>query len=58
MIANDLSRGRLVRLFDIGVSVGVAKGYAYHLVCPESSNRDPRVLAFREWILEEAGQPG
>ena len=51
MIANDLSQGRLVRLFDIGVSV--AQEYAYHLVYPESSSQDPRVLAFREWMLNE-----
>lgn len=56
MIANDLSQGRLVRLFDIGVSV--AQDHAYHLVCPESSSQDPRVVAFRAWMLEEAGRPG
>lgn len=53
MIATDLAQGRLVRLFDIGVSV--AQPYAYHLVYPESSSEDPRVLAFREWMLKEAG---
>ncbi|WPH23220.1 LysR substrate-binding domain-containing protein [Variovorax paradoxus] len=53
MIANDLAQGRLVRPFDIGVSV--AGEYAYHLVYPESSGQDPRVLAFRAWMLGEAG---
>ncbi|RRH85042.1 transcriptional regulator GcvA [Variovorax beijingensis] len=53
MIANDLAQGRLVRPFDIGVSV--AGEYAYHLVYPESSGEDPRVLAFRAWMLGEAG---
>lgn len=53
MIANDLAQGRLVRPFDIGVSV--AGDYAYHLVYPESSGQDPRVLAFRAWMLGEAG---
>jgi len=56
MIANDLVEGRLVRLFDIGV--GVATGYAYHLVYPDSGGKDPRVLAFREWMLDEAGRSG
>ena len=51
MIANDLAEGRLVRVFDIGISV--APEYAYHLVYPESSSEDPRILAFREWILTE-----
>ncbi|SCZ00735.1 transcriptional regulator GcvA [Microvirga guangxiensis] len=53
MIANDLTDGRLVRVFDIGVSV--APEYAYHLVYPESNSEDPRVLAFRKWILSETG---
>ncbi|MGK9166069.1 transcriptional regulator GcvA [Inquilinus limosus] len=55
MIANDLSQGRLVRLFDIGISV--ANNHTYHLVYPEGSSRDPRILAFRDWLLAEAGQP-
>lgn len=53
MIANDLAQGRLVRPFDIGLSV--AGEYAYHLVYPESSGQDPRVLALRAWMLGEAG---
>lgn len=52
MIGNDLGQGRLVRLFDIGVDV--APDYAYHLVYPESGRDDPRLLAFREWLLSEA----
>ena len=54
MIATDLSQGRLVRLFDIGV--GMAQEYAYHLVYPERSSEDPRVLAFRDWMLKETGR--
>lgn len=55
MIASELAQGRLVRLFDIDISVG--QEYAYHLVYPESASKDPCILAFREWILKEAGQP-
>ncbi len=56
MIAGDLAQGRVMRLFDIGVSV--APEYAYHLVYPESSSQDPRVLAFREWMLNAiSGNP-
>jgi len=55
MIANDLAEGRLVRVFD--TAIRVALEYAYHLVYPESSSQDPRVLAFRQWILNETGQP-
>jgi LysR family transcriptional regulator, glycine cleavage system transcriptional activator len=54
MIRNELAEGRLVQLFDIGVSV--AEDYAYHLVYPESSGQDPRVLAFCDWMLGEVGQ--
>lgn len=55
MIAGDLCRGRLVRLFDIGLSP--APGYAYHLVYPDSSYEDPHVVAFREWMLKEIAHP-
>lgn len=57
MIGGDLAQGRLVRLFDIGV--GVAPDYAYHLVYPERSSGDPRVLALRAWMLDEVARaPG
>ena len=55
LITGDLAGGRLVRLFDIGVSVG--QDYAYHLVYPEAGHEDPRIIAFRDWILSETGQP-
>ncbi|OCP17741.1 MULTISPECIES: LysR substrate-binding domain-containing protein [unclassified Ensifer] len=51
MIKNEMAEGRLVRLFDIGVSV--AEDYAYHLVYPESSSQDPRILALCDWMLGE-----
>jgi LysR family transcriptional regulator, glycine cleavage system transcriptional activator len=55
MIAGDLARGRLVKLFDIGLSP--APGFAYHLVYPDSSGEDSRVAAFRDWMLEEIAYP-
>ncbi|WP_440533473.1 LysR substrate-binding domain-containing protein [Variovorax sp. YR566] len=55
MIAGDLAQGRLVRLFDVGVRM--APPYAYHLVYPQGSGEDARVVAFREWLLREAGAP-
>jgi LysR family glycine cleavage system transcriptional activator len=51
MISADLAAGRLVRLFDIGVKV--AAPYAYHLVYPDSSSDDARIVAFRNWLIEE-----
>ncbi|WP_354338900.1 transcriptional regulator GcvA [Variovorax paradoxus] len=55
MIAGDLAQGRLVRLFDVGVRM--AAPYAYYLVYPQGSEEDARVVAFRDWLLGEAGAP-
>ncbi|WP_148252851.1 transcriptional regulator GcvA [Aidingimonas lacisalsi] len=52
MVENDLAEGRLVRLFDIDISV--AEEYAYHLVYPESNSGEPSVQTLRQWILSEA----
>ena len=54
MVANDLSEGRLVRPFDLGIRV--SREYAYFLVYPKNTEDDPRVAAFREWMLEEAAK--
>ena len=51
MVANDLSEGRLVRPFDL--SIKVSPEYAYFLVYPEGTADDPRIIAFRDWILSE-----
>ncbi|MCW8126465.1 transcriptional regulator GcvA [Microbulbifer halophilus] len=51
MVENDLAQGRMVRLFDIGVSV--AEEYAYHLVYPENSGEEPGVRALRQWVSGE-----
>jgi LysR family transcriptional regulator, glycine cleavage system transcriptional activator len=55
MVAGDLAQGRLVKLFDLGITL--APGYAYHLVYPDSSSADPRIVAFREWMLQEIAGP-
>ncbi|MBX3568159.1 MAG: transcriptional regulator GcvA [Rhizobiaceae bacterium] len=54
MVANDLSAGRLVRPFELGIKM--TPGYAYYLAYPAGLEHDPRVEAFRGWILEEAGR--
>ncbi|MEH6422326.1 LysR substrate-binding domain-containing protein [Pseudomonas sp. CGJS7] len=54
MIGNDLAQGRLARLFDIGLAMG--GGYAYHLVYPDSAAADPRIVAFGEWLRQQAEQ--
>ncbi|RCV88464.1 LysR substrate-binding domain-containing protein [Billgrantia montanilacus] len=52
MIESELRQGRLVTLFDIELAVMPA--FAYYLVYPESGQFDPRLLAFRQWLLDEA----
>ncbi|RWB02414.1 MAG: transcriptional regulator GcvA [Mesorhizobium sp.] len=54
MVANDLSQGRLVQPFELGLRV--APEFAYFLVYPESTAADPRIVAFREWMLEEVAK--
>lgn len=52
MVANDLSEGRLVRPFDLGIRI--PPEFAYFVVYPEASAGDPRIAAFRDWIVDEA----
>ena len=54
MIANDLSEGRLVRPFEL--SIKVPAEFAYFLVYPEESALDPRIAAFRAWIVGETAK--
>jgi len=54
MVANDLSQGRLVRPFELGIMV--APEFAYFLVYPQTVKDDARIVAFREWLLEEAAK--
>ncbi|MDH3230845.1 MAG: transcriptional regulator GcvA [Alphaproteobacteria bacterium] len=59
LAADDLAAGRLVKPFDIAIPTE----YAYYVVCPKATSHHPKIAAFREWLLEEAGasdstQPG
>jgi LysR family glycine cleavage system transcriptional activator len=54
LVANDLSEGRLVRPFDLGIKL--APEFAYFLVYPKAVAEDPRIAAFRAWIVEEAAK--
>lgn len=51
LVADDLAAGRLVKPFELSL----ATSFAYHLVCPEATSELPRIVAFRNWILAEAG---
>ena len=50
-VKDDLSSGRLIQLFDV-----MAKsGSSYYLAYSETRRNTPKIRAFREWILKEAG---
>jgi LysR family glycine cleavage system transcriptional activator len=55
MVANDLSEGRLIRPFELGIKV--APEFAYFLVYPAGSADDARIVAFKDWILNEVHNP-
>jgi LysR family glycine cleavage system transcriptional activator len=54
MVANDLSEGRLVQPFELGIRV--PPEFAYFLVYPQEAASDPRIVAFRAWIIDEAAK--
>jgi LysR family glycine cleavage system transcriptional activator len=55
MVANDLSEGRLIRPFEL--SIKAPSEFAYFLVYPTGTANDPRIVAFRDWLLGEAAKP-
>lgn len=50
----ELAAGALVRPFDLAVPA--SRGY--YLVYLEARLADPRVRAFRDWVIAECGEPG
>jgi len=50
LAAGDLAAGRLVRPFE----ASVPHDLAYYLVSPEATAEQPRIRAFRAWLLAEA----
>ncbi|MDG4883404.1 transcriptional regulator GcvA [Mesorhizobium sp. WSM4884] len=54
MVANDLSQGRLIRPFELGIKV--APEFAYFVVYPEAMKDDARIVAFRDWLLDEVAK--
>jgi LysR family glycine cleavage system transcriptional activator len=56
MAHDDVQAGRLVRLFP---KIEVASPMAYYVVYREACAHQPRLMAFRDWLLSEAGRaPG
>ncbi len=48
----DLASGRLVRPFDYNLPAE----FAYYIVCPEATADQPKVVAFRQWLLQESAR--
>lgn len=52
LVKADLAAGRLVKPFELTFPVA----FSYSLVCPEATAERPKIVAFRTWVLEEAGR--
>jgi LysR family glycine cleavage system transcriptional activator len=52
LVEDELRSGRLVRPF--GVELTLPSDRAYFVVAPKATAEQPRIKAFREWLLEEA----
>jgi len=50
LVDADLASGALVRLFD----TALPSPYAFWFVCRRDRLREPKIRAFRDWILDEA----
>jgi LysR family transcriptional regulator, glycine cleavage system transcriptional activator len=49
---SELDRGTLVRVLD----VDWPQEFAYWLVCPRPTSDQPKIVAFREWLIEQGRQ--
>jgi len=51
LVADELADGRLIKPFDLALPAN----YAYYVVTPKPNINKPKVRAFREWVLDQAG---
>jgi LysR family glycine cleavage system transcriptional activator len=56
IVAADLAAGRLVKAF--ADTPGTPTGFAYYVVSPREVANNPKVIAFREWVMAEAAGDG
>lgn len=54
MVATELAGGTLIQLLD----AKQIEAFAYYLVCPEDRQREPKIVAFREWMLRHRQEIG
>lgn len=52
LVAGELAAGRLVRPFDPSLSTPLT--FSFYLLSAKDSADQPKIVAFREWLLEEA----
>ncbi len=52
LAAADLETGRLTIPFDLTLPMALS----FYFVCPRSAAKRPKLVAFRDWLLEEARQ--
>jgi len=52
LAADDIAAGRLVKPFDIAIPTE----YAYYILTPRATSQHPKIVAFREWLLEEVAK--
>jgi LysR family glycine cleavage system transcriptional activator len=52
MVASEMDSGQLIQL----VETVQMEDFAYYLVCPENRQGQPKIVAFREWILGPLAQ--
>jgi LysR family transcriptional regulator, glycine cleavage system transcriptional activator len=52
LAAWDLICRRLVRPFALALPVA----YAYWIVCPQATAKEPKIVTFRDWLLAEAAE--
>lgn len=50
-MVEDLREGRLVSPFGLVLDCSLA----YHVVCRPQDAEDPKITAFRDWLVDEAG---
>ncbi|MHA1566284.1 MAG: LysR substrate-binding domain-containing protein, partial [Alphaproteobacteria bacterium] len=50
LIEAELAQGKLVKPFDMSMSAN----YAHYIVCPLATADQPKIVAFREWLLDQA----
>ena len=53
LVADDLAAGRLVRPFKLCLSGPLE--FSYYVVSPEATAERPKIRAFRQWVMAEAG---